>query len=180
MRDARRKFTEDTIAKCGSVPKALLVDYAGPGGLSALAGDPDPLVRAAVARSWYDKPIDILRALLTDPDPRVRKAALWGHPSVPEDMHEALLRDPRGVPRGARGLRRTARTRRHRTERPVPSATEARSAPELPGGCLVRRGCRGAARGRGSLRGRGGRFGRGPTATRPRHDDLSKQGQLWT
>lgn len=93
MRTAWTSFIEEQISRGGDVPKDLLADYAGPGGLASLAAHPDPMVRQVVASSWYDMPDDVRRALLTDPDGRVRAAAARGHRPVPADLHESLLRD---------------------------------------------------------------------------------------
>jgi len=65
-----------------------------------LAADPDPEVRATLARWWPDGPIEVRRALLTDPDAKVRAAACstyyarGPHPVPPADLIPALLADP--------------------------------------------------------------------------------------
>jgi hypothetical protein len=54
------------LAKIGHVPADLR---------AGLAADPDPEVRATLARWWVDAPEDVRRRLLTDADDRVRAAA---------------------------------------------------------------------------------------------------------
>lgn len=67
---------------------------------AALAADPDPEVRAALARWWPRAPERVRRALLTDPVPDVRAAACstyyarLPHPVPPPDLVPALLADP--------------------------------------------------------------------------------------
>jgi hypothetical protein len=72
-----------------------------PGDLRAgLARDPEPEVRAALARWWTQAPEDVRRILLTDPVDSVRAAACstyyarLPHPVPPADLHAALLDDP--------------------------------------------------------------------------------------
>ncbi|WP_194912815.1 hypothetical protein [Catenulispora rubra] len=65
-----------------------------------LATDPDPAIRADLARRWTRAPEQVRRILLTDPEPRVRAAAcsIYGarrrHPAPPADLLPALLADP--------------------------------------------------------------------------------------
>ncbi|GIE34517.1 hypothetical protein Ait01nite_075620 [Actinoplanes italicus] len=65
-----------------------------------LAGDPDPSVRALLARSWTEIPAKAQRQLLKDPDDDVRAAACstyytrLPHPSMPADLLPELLEDP--------------------------------------------------------------------------------------
>ncbi|GHI22873.1 hypothetical protein Shyd_42440 [Streptomyces hydrogenans] len=39
-----------------------------------LASAPSPSLRAAVARTWHDRPLTVQMDLLADPDPQVRSA----------------------------------------------------------------------------------------------------------
>lgn len=94
VREARRRFVEHTIAAGNRVTPDDLAVLAGPDGLTGLARDQDPLLRAAVAGNWVDMPVELRRELLADPDPRVRRAAVgYPHPSVPEDLLARLLAD---------------------------------------------------------------------------------------
>ncbi len=79
------------LAKIGHVPPDLR---------AGLAADPDPEVRATLARWWVDAPEDVRRRLLTDADDKVRAAACatyyarLPHPVPPPDLVPALLADP--------------------------------------------------------------------------------------
>ncbi|MGW7583203.1 hypothetical protein ACWGKU_28150 [Kitasatospora sp. NPDC054768] len=65
-----------------------------------LAADPDPAVRAALAKHWTRAPEAVRRILLTDPEPQVRAAACstcfahLPHPVPPADLLPTLLADP--------------------------------------------------------------------------------------
>jgi hypothetical protein len=65
-----------------------------------LTGDPDPSVRALLARSWTEIPEKAQRQLLKDPDDDVRAAACstyyarLPYPPLPPDLLPALLDDP--------------------------------------------------------------------------------------
>ncbi|MEZ0110742.1 hypothetical protein ABH920_004757 [Catenulispora sp. EB89] len=65
-----------------------------------LAADPDPAIRATLARYWTQAPEEVRRILLTDAEPRVRGAACSTyfagrpHPIPPADLVPALLADP--------------------------------------------------------------------------------------
>ncbi|WP_406261812.1 hypothetical protein OH779_06035 [Actinacidiphila glaucinigra] len=62
---------------------------------TALAAAPDPKVRAAVARSWWERPLDVQVTLLADPDPQVRATAtLHAKPGVPAQLLDRCLADP--------------------------------------------------------------------------------------
>lgn len=70
-----------------------LTDKAGPAAWLELASDPDPRVRSATARAWFDQPDAVHRALLTDPEPSVRAAAARVR-AVPDDLHPLLVAHP--------------------------------------------------------------------------------------
>jgi hypothetical protein len=65
-----------------------------------LAADPDPAIRAELAKHWTQAPEQVRRTLLTDPEPTVRAAACstyfaqLPHPIPPADLVPALLADP--------------------------------------------------------------------------------------
>ncbi|GAA2037574.1 hypothetical protein GCM10009839_43570 [Catenulispora yoronensis] len=65
-----------------------------------LAADPDPAIRAELAKHWTQAPEQVRRILLTDPEPTVRAAACSTyfahvpHPIPPADLMPALLADP--------------------------------------------------------------------------------------
>ncbi|MFC8718649.1 hypothetical protein [Kitasatospora sp. NPDC057198] len=65
-----------------------------------LAADPDPEIRAALAKHWPQAPEAVRRILLTDPEAKVRAAACstyyahLPHPIPPSDLLPALLADP--------------------------------------------------------------------------------------
>lgn len=62
---------------------------------TALAAAPDPKVRAAVAQTWWERPLAVQVTLLADPDPRVRAAAaLHKKPGVPAHWWDRCLADP--------------------------------------------------------------------------------------
>ncbi|WP_430784240.1 hypothetical protein [Actinoplanes sp. G11-F43] len=94
IREGYADFVRDMV-DCG-VPfgiDALEEVYGRP--RTALAGAPDPKVRAVVAQSWHDRPAAVQVELLTDPDPRVRAAASRGRsPGVPPELRDRCLADP--------------------------------------------------------------------------------------
>ncbi|MEV4941576.1 hypothetical protein [Streptomyces zaomyceticus] len=94
IRDARADFVRGMVGR--DVPFGLDVleeAYGRP--RTALVEDPDPHVRAAVARTWTDRPLTAQTALLADPDPRVRAAATMPpHAGVPPEWTERCLADP--------------------------------------------------------------------------------------
>ncbi|MEW1721470.1 hypothetical protein [Streptomyces sp. NPDC093109] len=62
---------------------------------TALVGAPSPLLRAAVARAWRDRPLAVHVELLADPDPMVRATATGhGQPAVPPEWRDRCLADP--------------------------------------------------------------------------------------
>ncbi|MEV0156070.1 hypothetical protein AB0H57_20365 [Micromonospora sp. NPDC050686] len=71
--------------------------------LARLARDPDPKVRATLARWWTQAPEAVRRLLLTDPVDEVRAAACstyyarLPHPVPPPDLVAGLLADPISV-----------------------------------------------------------------------------------
>lgn len=94
IRDARADFIHHLV-ELGST--AVLADleevYGRP--RTSLAVSPDPKVRAAVAGSWYDRPLEVQTALLADPDPAVRAAATQQkQPGVPPEWRDRCLADP--------------------------------------------------------------------------------------
>lgn len=62
---------------------------------TVLVRAPEPELRAAVARAWYDRPLAVQVELLADPDPQVRAAATERErPGVPPEWRERCLADP--------------------------------------------------------------------------------------
>jgi len=98
LREATRQNARDSIAKewfLSLDELERLTDSAGPEAWRQLVGDPDPKVRLAVAKAWFDAPPDdIRRILLTDPDPSVRAAACQRPPPPPSDLHASLIGHP--------------------------------------------------------------------------------------
>lgn len=94
IRDAFADFVRHTVDVGVPLGIAALEEvYGRP--RTALATAPDPKVRAAVARSWYDRPDPVQAALLTDPDPEVRRVASGPKkPGVPPELWDRSLADP--------------------------------------------------------------------------------------
>ncbi|MEV0729590.1 hypothetical protein [Polymorphospora sp. NPDC050346] len=94
VHDARAGFLRDLVESgVGGHIDDLEEAYGRP--LTVLAADPDPRLRAAVARAWWDRPADVQVVLLTDPVPAVRAAAAWHRrPGVPVELQAACLADP--------------------------------------------------------------------------------------
>ncbi|WP_426361908.1 hypothetical protein [Streptomyces sp. E-08] len=94
IRDARADFVRSMVAGgVGLGVDALVETYGRPP--AELAADPDPSVRAAIARDWHDRPPAVQEMLLDDPDPDVRAAATRAeHPGIPDEFHEHCLADP--------------------------------------------------------------------------------------
>ncbi|WHT16951.1 hypothetical protein N8J89_27955 [Crossiella sp. CA-258035] len=91
IREARRASIEHDVRNGDWVTPADLDFY---GGLVTLARHQDPVLRAAVARSWVEMPEELRRELLLDRDPAVRAlAAGAAHPPVPADLLPRLLAD---------------------------------------------------------------------------------------
>jgi len=79
-----------------------------------LLSHPDSKVRAAVAESWRDRPIEALRQMLADPEPVVREAATRHHPpGVPAELVTACVADPATRCNVARHARLTAEHVQH-------------------------------------------------------------------
>ena len=92
-----RQFARDSMTK--DVPVSLdtlerFTDSVGPDAWRLLVSDPDPQLRRAVAKAWFDAPNDIHRILLSDPDPSVRAAACQHPPPPPSDLHASLIGHP--------------------------------------------------------------------------------------
>lgn len=94
IRNARGDFVRGMIERSTFVHIDDLEEALGrPRAL--LAADPDPVVRAAVADAWWERPADVHVALLTDAVPAVRAAAARrGQPSVPLELQGFCLADP--------------------------------------------------------------------------------------
>ncbi|MEF9903804.1 variant leucine-rich repeat-containing protein [Streptomyces sp. P9-A2] len=94
IRDAYPDFVRGTVDL--GVPlgiDALEETYGRP--RAVLAGAPSPKLRAAVARSWHDRPPTVQEGLLADPDPQVRAAATeHKQPGVPPEWRDRCLADP--------------------------------------------------------------------------------------
>ncbi|MFE0631709.1 hypothetical protein ACFW3D_32750 [Streptomyces sp. NPDC058864] len=94
IRDAHADFVRALVDRevtlgTGSLEEA----YGEP--WTALVAAPDPKVRAAVARTWWERPLAVQVTLLADPDPRVRAAAtLHEKPGVPPEWWDRCLADP--------------------------------------------------------------------------------------
>jgi hypothetical protein len=94
IRDARSDFIRTMVDRQVPMPVTDVEDaYGRP--RSVLIRDPDPKVRAALARGWRERPMQVQEQLLDDPDPIVRAAAtLEEHPGVPAERRERCLADP--------------------------------------------------------------------------------------
>ncbi|WP_425246208.1 hypothetical protein [Streptomyces sp. NEAU-NA10] len=94
IRDAYADFVRHTVDR--EVPTGIdALEEAHGQHRTALAGAPDPKLRAAVARAWYDRPVAVQVGLLADPDPQVRAAATeHRQPGVPPEWRERCLADP--------------------------------------------------------------------------------------
>ncbi|CAL9657602.1 hypothetical protein [Streptomyces sp. Tu 3180] len=94
IRDAYADFVRHTVDR--GVPlgiDALEEAYGRP--RTALVGASSPKLRAAVAQTWYDRPVAVQVRLLADPDPLVRAAATAReHPGVPPEWRDRCLADP--------------------------------------------------------------------------------------
>ncbi|WP_200304018.1 hypothetical protein [Streptomyces adelaidensis] len=94
VRDARADFVRHSVDTGVPVGVDALEETYGRF-RTALAEDPDPKLRAAVARDWHDRPASVQAALLADPDPLVRGAATnHERPGVPPKWRDRCLADP--------------------------------------------------------------------------------------
>lgn len=99
---APRKMLEQLIDDSGSKVREYLAqgNDTPPDLRARLAADPDPAIRAALAKHWVRAPEPVRRILLTDPEATVRAAACSTyfahrpHPIPPSDLLPALLADP--------------------------------------------------------------------------------------
>ncbi|MFB7286786.1 hypothetical protein [Actinacidiphila glaucinigra] len=94
IRDAYADFIRSMVDLGVPLPiDALEEAYGEPP--RALAGAPDPKLRAAVAQSWWERPAEAQVNLLADPDPQVRAAATAREePGVPPEWWDRCLADP--------------------------------------------------------------------------------------
>ncbi|MFE4176864.1 hypothetical protein ACFRR7_33290 [Streptomyces sp. NPDC056909] len=94
VRDAYPDFVRDMVDLGVPIGIADLEEaYGRP--RTALAGAPSPRLRAAVARTWYDRPLAVQVGLLADPDRQVRAAATeHSQPGVPPEWRDRCLADP--------------------------------------------------------------------------------------
>ena len=94
IRDGRADFVRQMVDSGVGVDIVLLEEtYGAP--RTVLAGARDPRLRAAVARSWHDRPMTVQAALLADPDAQVRTAAtVRAQPGVPPEWTDRCLADP--------------------------------------------------------------------------------------
>ncbi|WP_405867486.1 hypothetical protein OG407_47665 [Streptomyces sp. NBC_01515] len=94
IRDAHADFVRHMVDREAGIGIADLEEaYGQP--RTALAGARDPRLRAAVARSWHDRPMTVQAALLADPDPQVRAAAtVRSQPGVPPEWTDRCIADP--------------------------------------------------------------------------------------
>ncbi|CAM5289602.1 LRV domain-containing protein OS=Streptomyces aurantiogriseus OX=66870 GN=GCM10010251_89450 PE=4 SV=1 [Streptomyces aurantiogriseus] len=94
IRDAYVDFVRYTVDRAVTIGIDSLEEaYGQP--RRVLAGSPDPRLRAAVARAWYDRPVAVQVGLLTDSDPSVRAAATeHAQPGVPPEWRDRCLADP--------------------------------------------------------------------------------------
>jgi len=118
------------LAQSDAVPQDLL---------AALAHDPDPVVRATVARWWTQAPDEVRRVLLTDPIDAVRAAACstyyarLPHPVPPADLLDDLVADPVTRAGVVRHLALTPAAARRLTTDPDPDVRAQLAAhPQLP------------------------------------------------
>lgn len=94
IRDAYTNFVRNMV-ECGVTLGIDDLEEAYGRPRSALAGAPSPMLRAAVAGTWHDRPLDIQVGLLADPDERVRAAATErSQPGVPPAWRDRCLADP--------------------------------------------------------------------------------------
>ncbi|MEV6507682.1 hypothetical protein AB0M61_16335 [Streptomyces sp. NPDC051642] len=94
IRDAHADFVQHMVDSEVGIGVADLEEaYGRP--RTALVGARDPRLRAAVARSWHDRPVTVQAALLADPDPQVRAAAtVRPQPGVPPEWTDRCIADP--------------------------------------------------------------------------------------
>ncbi|WP_370416516.1 hypothetical protein [Streptomyces fradiae] len=94
VRDAHASFVRDIVAGGSQIGFDHLEEaYGRP--RTELMVDPDPAVRAVVARCWHDRPLDVQERFLADPAPEVRAAATeQAKPGVPPESVDRFLADP--------------------------------------------------------------------------------------
>ncbi|MFC8825621.1 hypothetical protein ACFT9I_09725 [Streptomyces sp. NPDC057137] len=94
VRDAFGDYVRDSVARGTHVGVEDLEEaYGRP--RTALVVAPTPALRAAVARAWYKRPLDVQAGLLADPDPHVRAVATeHERPGVPPEWRARCLADP--------------------------------------------------------------------------------------
>jgi hypothetical protein len=77
IREAFTEFVRHTVERGVPLGMDRLEEaYGKP--RTELAAAPDPELRAAVARAWYERPEPVQNALLTDPDPRGTRSRRCG------------------------------------------------------------------------------------------------------
>ncbi|MDX2701778.1 hypothetical protein PV350_02845 [Streptomyces sp. PA03-6a] len=94
IRDAHADFVRSMVDRGVPIGIDALEEVYGER-RTALAGAPDPKLRAAVARTWWERPVEVQVAMLADPDPQVRAAATrHERPGVPPEWWDRCLADP--------------------------------------------------------------------------------------
>ena len=94
IRDAFRDFVHGMVDRETQIGIADLEEAYGRPRIELVAAS-TPLLRAAVARAWDDRPLDVQVRLLADPDSRVRATAtLHRQLGVPPEWRDRCLADP--------------------------------------------------------------------------------------
>ncbi|MEU6353412.1 hypothetical protein ABZ896_29495 [Streptomyces sp. NPDC047072] len=108
IRDAHAEYVRGCVRRGTRVSLADLEETYGLS-RTELARAADADVRAALARSWYDRPLTVQAGLLADPEPAVRAVASEGrHPGIPPESADRCLADPATRANAARQVPLTA------------------------------------------------------------------------
>jgi hypothetical protein len=95
VRDAFPGFVRETVDRTPSLLSIESLEEAYGQPREQLIRAADPKVRAAVARAWWRRPMDMQRLLLADVEPEVRaRATELQQPGIPPDWRDRCLTDP--------------------------------------------------------------------------------------